>query len=103
MKDLIERLEERAASYGALRKSSLTAITMDHAADLIQSQQSRIKELEGAIEHALQCTPTVKVVDRVVGCTKHVIVYDCGDPWAILRTTLGDKSPIHPVKTRGTE
>lgn len=41
MDDIVRFCRERAASYGALRKSSLTAIALDKAAD-------RIAELERA-------------------------------------------------------
>lgn len=45
------------------------------------------KVLREAIECALKCTPTIRYLAAVPSAT---IVYDCGDPWEILREALFD-------------
>ena len=46
--------------------------------------QTREAELVAAISQALQCTPSISPA----GYAEARIVYDCGDPWEILRAAL---------------
>jgi hypothetical protein len=46
MMDIAKFCRERAATYGALRKASLTANALDLAADELDAQAKRIDELE---------------------------------------------------------
>ena len=66
-------------------------------ADLLQSlstdldkAQRRIAELEKGIGSALTCTPTIgREYVGIAGMPyRNVVVYDCGNPWNILRAAL---------------
>lgn len=57
-------------------------------ADEITALRATIASLEAGIEQALNCTPSIKVSGVTKGVTRHRIVYDCGDPWDILRALL---------------
>lgn len=58
--------------------------------DLLASVDTTIERLRAAITRALQCTPSIRVVrdDYSPERVRHVIQYDCGGPWEILRTAL---------------
>lgn len=49
----------------------------------LHRQSEQIKAMREAIQDALHCTPMVRL--DPADC-EHRIVYDCGDPWKILRT-----------------
>jgi hypothetical protein len=58
---LMKLLDERAATYGALRQSSLTAIALDRAAQALTATRAelaasaaRVQALEGALRDALE-------------------------------------------------
>lgn len=50
-----------------------------HLRDQVEGLQLRILELGTAISLALHCTPSVR---------DDQIIYDCGNPWDILRSAL---------------
>lgn len=47
--ELLRMLEERAAQYGALRKSSLTAIALDRASDAVKALTAENERLRAAL------------------------------------------------------
>lgn len=73
--DEIERLR---AENVALRQSALQHVKEANR------HQSRLAEAVEVMEMALKCTPSV-IVPSDGG---PVIVYDCGDPWELLRAFL---------------
>ena len=46
------------------------------------------EDLREAIRQALQCTPHIRIKGGNHGQPVHIIEYDCGDPWEILRAAL---------------
>jgi predicted transcriptional regulator len=54
----------------------------------LHAQFARIATLVEAIRHALQCTPHVKVIRGEQDNPVFTVMYDCGDPWEILRQAL---------------
>lgn len=81
MSDIVERL--RNTSENGLFTASMTDnyASYGEAADVIT-------ELRCAIRDALKCTPSIKISGISKGVTQYRIVYDCGDPWEILRAAL---------------
>ena len=59
-----------------------THLALRSAAAIISAQITTIARLEGAIQMALSCSPTIR---------EGQIIYDCGDPWGILRAALETK------------
>lgn len=54
---------------------------VDEAATALEALRAENERLREAISMALKCTPHVR---------DGVIIYDCGDPWEILRKAFGD-------------
>ena len=116
MEDLIQRLRFALRDWDGKDRfhfPSINALSISEAADLIQSQQSRIKELEGALAGVIASWDNNNHErEKFVAEPRHPDIPPYWSPHSamvnseaihIARTTLGDKSPIHPVKTRGTE
>lgn len=49
-----------------------------------------LARLREAIELALNCTPLIAIAGVRLNQPVHKIVYDCGDPWEILRAALSE-------------
>lgn len=81
MRDIVERL--RNTSENGIFTASMT----DNYASYGEAADA-ITELRRAIGDALKCTPSIKITGVSKGVTQHRIVYDCGDPWEILRAAL---------------
>jgi hypothetical protein len=54
----------------------------------LEEEQAEVKRLREAVDCALKCTPSIAYS---MSAPKGQIVYDCGDPWEILRRALNPK------------
>lgn len=54
--DLVRLCRGRAAEYGALRKSSMSAIALDRSADAIERLQAELAEARGALAEIADLT-----------------------------------------------
>jgi hypothetical protein len=68
----IMMLETDADPSGTIRSEM-------HLREQCEALELRVNELRMAIEQALCCTPSVR---------DGAIIYDCGNPWEILRAVL---------------
>lgn len=86
--ELAESIVSRTRGFGVkLRKTDSRAIDIARhrlAALRTDATQTREAELVAAITRALECTPSISLP----GYLEARIVYDCGDPWEILRAAL---------------
>jgi hypothetical protein len=57
MDDLVKLCRERAAGYGALRRSCLTAIALDRSADRIEQLQRQLAEAGNQLGWAARRLP----------------------------------------------
>lgn len=60
----------------------------ENAAEAAKEYAVNMEKLREAIKAALCCTPSILYADDFEETGDASIIYDCGDPWAILRAAL---------------